>query len=88
MSKDTVDTAEQRSQAQVSPEMPEEKAQETPMPAETPASVTPASPSPMAVDTEHRPVSRKDMTRRQWLFKEIRRNKIAYLMVGPFMVLF
>ena len=90
MSKDTVDTAEQRSQAQVSPEMPEEKAQEAVMPEETTASVamTPASPSPMAVDTEHRPVSRKDMTRRQWLFKEIRRNKIAYLMVGPFMVLF
>jgi len=41
-----------------------------------------------AVDTEHRPVSRQDLTRRQWIWKEMKRNKVAYLMVGPFMVLF
>ncbi len=41
-----------------------------------------------AVDTEHRPVSRKEMTRWQWTWKEMKRNKVAYLMVGPFMVLF
>ena len=41
-----------------------------------------------AVDTAHRPVSRKEMTRRQWVWKEMKRNKVAYLMVGPFMVLF
>ena len=41
-----------------------------------------------AVDTANRPVSRKEMTRRQWVWKEMKRNKVAYLMVGPFMVLF
>ena len=41
-----------------------------------------------AVDTEHRPVSRGEMTRWQWTWKEMKRNKVAYLMVGPFMVLF
>ncbi len=41
-----------------------------------------------AVDTEKRPVSRQDMTRWQWTWKEMKRNKVAYLMVGPFMVLF
>jgi multiple sugar transport system permease protein len=41
-----------------------------------------------AVDTEHRPVSRQEMTRRQWIWKEMKRNKVAYLMAGPFMVLF
>ena len=40
------------------------------------------------VDTEHRPVSRQEMTRRQWIWKEMKRNKVAYLMSGPFMVLF
>ncbi len=41
-----------------------------------------------AVDTEHRPVSRQELTRRQWIWKEMKRNKVAYLMAGPFMVLF
>lgn len=50
-------------------------------------SVQPAT-SGMAVDTVHRPVSRQEMTRRQWIWKEMKRNKVAYLMVGPFMVLF
>ena len=35
-----------------------------------------------------RPVSRKDMTRLQWTWKEIKRNKTAYFMVFPFMFLF
>ena len=35
-----------------------------------------------------RPVSRKDMTKWQWTWKEMKRNKTAYLMVGPFMILF
>ncbi len=41
-----------------------------------------------AVDTENRPVSRPELTRRQWIWKEMKRNKVAYLMAGPFMVLF
>ena len=41
-----------------------------------------------AVDTEVRPVSRKDMTRRRWIWNEMKKNKVAYLMVGPFMCLF
>ncbi len=44
--------------------------------------------SKTAVDTETRPVSRQEMTRRQWIWNEMKRNKVAYLMVGPFMVLF
>ena len=35
-----------------------------------------------------KPVSRKDMTKWQWTLKEIKRNKTAYLMVAPFMILF
>ena len=35
-----------------------------------------------------RPVSRKDMTRAQWTWKEMKRNKVAYMMVAPFMILF
>lgn len=35
-----------------------------------------------------RPVSRKDMTKWQWTLKEIKRNKTAYFMVAPFMILF
>ncbi|MBR7096126.1 MAG: sugar ABC transporter permease, partial [Clostridia bacterium] len=35
-----------------------------------------------------RPVARKDMTRAQWTWKEMKRNKVAYIMVGPFMLLF
>lgn len=35
-----------------------------------------------------RPVSRKDMTRAQWTWKEMKRNKTAYLMVAPFFILF
>lgn len=33
-------------------------------------------------------VSRSDMTRRQWIWKEMKKNKVAYLMVAPYMILF
>ncbi len=35
-----------------------------------------------------RPVARKDMTRAQWVWKEMKRNKVAYLMIAPFLLLF
>ena len=35
-----------------------------------------------------RPVSRSEMTRAQWTWKEMKRNKVAYLMVAPFVLLF
>ncbi len=37
---------------------------------------------------EQKAVSRKDMTRAQWTWKEMKNNKTAYLMVAPFMILF
>lgn len=33
-------------------------------------------------------VARKDMTKAQWTWKEMKKNKVAYLMVAPFMILF
>lgn len=33
-------------------------------------------------------VARKDMTRAQWTWKEIKRNKVAYFMVAPYVLLF
>ena len=42
---------------------------------------------PQANETK-RPVSRKDMTRAQWTWKEMKRNWVAYAMVAPFFVLF
>ncbi len=35
-----------------------------------------------------RPVSRAEMTKRQWIWNEMKKNKVAYLMVAPFMILF
>jgi len=35
-----------------------------------------------------KPVSRKDMSRLQWTWKEIKRNKTAYFLVAPFMLIF
>lgn len=35
-----------------------------------------------------RAVCRKDMTKAQWTWKEMKRNKIAYLMIAPFMFVF
>ncbi len=40
------------------------------------------------VNETKRPVSRKDMTRAQWTWKEMKRNKVAYAMVAPFLILF
>ena len=37
---------------------------------------------------EKQAVARKDMTMGQWVWKEMKRNKIAYLMVAPYMILF
>ena len=33
-------------------------------------------------------VSRKDMTKWQWTWKEMKRNKVAYFMVAPYMLIF
>ena len=33
-------------------------------------------------------VSRKDMTKAQWTWKEMKRNWVAYVMVAPYMILF
>ena len=33
-------------------------------------------------------VSRKDMTMAQWTWKEMKRNKVAYLMIAPYMIIF
>ena len=41
----------------------------------------------MATTGEHA-VSRKDMTRAQWTWKEMKANKTAYFMVAPFMIIF
>lgn len=35
-----------------------------------------------------KPIARKDMTWRQWTWHEMKRNKIAYLMIAPFMFIF
>ncbi len=35
-----------------------------------------------------RPVARTEMTRAQWTWKEMKKNKTAYVMVAPFMILF
>ena len=37
---------------------------------------------------EKKAVSRKDMTRAQWTWKEMKRNWVAYLMVAPYMLIF
>ncbi len=35
-----------------------------------------------------RPTARTEMTKAQWIWKEMNRNKVAYAMVAPFMLLF
>ncbi len=35
-----------------------------------------------------RAVCRKDMTKAQWTWREMKRNKVAYLMIAPFMLVF
>ncbi|MGM9682798.1 MAG: carbohydrate ABC transporter permease [Eubacteriales bacterium] len=37
---------------------------------------------------EKKAVSRKDMSKLQWTWKEMKRNKVAYLMVLPYMLIF
>lgn len=37
---------------------------------------------------EKQAVARKDMTMGQWVWKEMKRNKVAYLMVAPYMIIF
>ncbi len=41
-----------------------------------------------AMAAKPKPTSRKDMTKLQWTLKEMGRNKVAYLMIAPFMILF
>ena len=41
-----------------------------------------------AKKTKKKAVARKDMTKLQWTWHEIKRNKIAYVMVAPFMIIF
>ena len=42
----------------------------------------------MSQKEKKRLVSRKDMTMAQWTWKEMKRNKIAYIMCAPFFILF
>ena len=37
---------------------------------------------------EKKAVARKDMIKAQWTWKEIKRNKAAYFMVAPYMIVF
>ena len=37
---------------------------------------------------EKKAVARKDMTKWQWTWKEMKRNKVAYLMIAPYMLIF
>ena len=41
-----------------------------------------------AAANKPKPTARKDMTRAQWTLKEMARNKTAYFMIAPFMILF
>lgn len=41
-----------------------------------------------ATNGKKKAVSRKDMTMLQWTWREIKRNKIAYVMIAPFMLVF
>ena len=33
-------------------------------------------------------VSRKDLTYRQWIWKEMKRNWVAYVMIAPYVIIF
>ena len=39
-------------------------------------------------DEKKKAVCRKDMTKAQWTWKEMKRNKVAYFMIAPFMFVF
>jgi len=42
----------------------------------------------MSKTAQKKAVARKDMTKAQWTWKEMKRNKAAYLMVAPYMLIF
>lgn len=42
----------------------------------------------MAKKSEYKAVARKDMTYRQWIWKEMKRNRIAYLLIAPYVLVF
>ena len=46
------------------------------------------APKPRAKKEKKRAVARKDMTMAQWTWHEMKRHKIAYLMILPFMLVF
>ena len=37
---------------------------------------------------EYKAVARKDLTYRQWIWKEMKRNWVAYVMIAPYMLVF
>lgn len=39
-------------------------------------------------NAEYQAVARKDMTYRQWIWKEMKRNRIAYLLIAPYVIIF
>lgn len=39
-------------------------------------------------ETAHRPVSRKDMTKWQWTWKEMKNNRVGYFLLAPFYIIF
>lgn len=45
-------------------------------------------PDTTTAEASKKPVSRSDMTKWQWTRKEMRRNKVAYFMIAPFMLIF
>ena len=47
-----------------------------------------AEKEPKGKKTKKKAVARKDMTKAQWTWHEIKRNKIAYVMIAPFMFIF
>ena len=40
------------------------------------------------LDAPKKAVARKDMTMAQWTIKEMKRNKVGYFMIAPFMLVF
>ena len=42
----------------------------------------------MSQSTNKKAVARKDMTKAQWIWKEMKRNWVGYVMVAPFVILF
>ena len=45
-------------------------------------------PEASAPAAKKKAVARKDMTALQWTWHEMKRNKVAYLMIAPFMLVF